>query len=141
MMAPEIHVEQTHYYRHRSVGAHGHQEQRAVLQFRVVMHRDQDAKACDGYTDGEDGKGRSVLGSVAQIGHNHGKDKRRSPRRYRMQLGLDARVAKAGQDLRRKVGVTVRGDDEAKVHEASDPDFYVFEDISDVFGRYLALDG
>lgn len=58
-----------------------------------------------------------------------------------MQLSANWRVSISCQHRRGKVSVAVSRDDQSKVHETADPDFDVFEDVSDVFGSDFAFDG
>lgn len=58
-----------------------------------------------------------------------------------MQLSLNLTVSVALDDSWSKVGISVRGNDETKVHEAGDNYFGVFEDSSNVAEGDFALDG
>lgn len=125
MVAAQVHVEPAHNDGHGRVGAHADEEQRGVLHGQVVVDVDEDAEARNGNGNARHDEQEAVLGPVRGDGHNHGEPKGHSPRRDRPQLGGDGVVLVALDDGGCKVGVRVGGHDEAKVHDAAEPDLVV----------------
>lgn len=105
------------------------------------MHGDQDRKTSHGNADSEDGEEESVARLVRDEGDNHRENKRHSPWRDAVQLGLDAVVAVRLNNARREVGVAISGHNQAEVHEASDNDLIIFEDVADILEGCAALHG
>lgn len=93
MVTPEIHGEPANDDGHGAVDAHGDAKQSTVFESVVVVHGDQDAKACDGDTDGDDGKGETMFEFVTEEGYHHGKGEGCGPGRNGVQLRLDGGVA------------------------------------------------
>lgn len=135
----EVHVEPAHDDGHGRVRAHGDEEERRVLHLGVVVHAKQDGEARDGNEDGKDGKRRAVSDLVRDEGDHHGEAECDGPRGNTVKLCLHRAVAERLDDAGRKVGVTIGGDDEAKVHESSEDDLGVLEDIENITKRRLAL--
>jgi len=135
----QVHVVPAHDDGHGRVRAHADEEQRRVLHGQVVVHIDEDAKARDGDADGAHDEPEPVLGPVRRDGDHHGEAKGHGPGRDGPQLGGDGVVLVALDDGGRKVGVRVGRHDQAKVHEAAEPDLVVGQHGADVAERDLAL--
>ena len=78
---------------------------------------------------------------VAEESDDQSEDKRGSPGRNGVQLCADLCVAVCLYDAWREEGVAVCGDDKAKVHEAAEEDFEIFEHVEHVSWGYAAFDG
>lgn len=72
------------------------------------MHRDQNRKAHDCHTDGEDGVSEAMACFVAEVSEDHGKSKGSGPWRHAVQLRLNFAVAVAIDDAGGEVGVARR---------------------------------
>lgn len=139
VMASQVHVEPAHNDGHSRVGSHGDEEQTSVLHFCVVVHSDENGEAGNGDTNGENCKGRTVTHPVRDDGDAHGEAKSHNPGRHAVKLGLDRAVAIRSDYAGRKVGVSIGGNDEAKVHEAAENDLVVLEYVLDVGQSRLSL--
>lgn len=53
-----------------------------------------------------------------------------------MKLCLDRRVAEILDNSRGEVGISIGGNDQAKVHESAEQDFGIFEDVRHILGFY-----
>lgn len=109
VVAAEVHVVPAHDDGQRAVGAHAHEEQRAVLQRQAVVHGEEDAEAGEREADGREDEEEPVLRPVRARGHEHGEDEGRGPGRHRVQLGLDRAVVVRLEDGGGEEGVAVRG--------------------------------
>lgn len=132
VMPTQIHIEPTNNNRHGCISSHGDQEESCILQVVVVVHGNEDSEAGDADANGENGKEEAMSEAIGEIRNKHGKAKSSSPRRHTMELGLDGRVAVALDDGGRKVCIAICGYDQAKIHQATDKNLGVFEDICDV---------
>ena len=107
----------------------------------MVVYGNEDGKASDADADGENREEEAMLEAVGNEGDDHTEAEGSGPGRYGVQLGLNGGVAVTLDDGGAEVCVTVRGDDQAEIHEATDDDFEVFEDVANVFGGDRAFAG
>lgn len=128
-MATKIHVEPAHGDGHRPVRAASNEEERSVLQLRIIMDSNQDSKASNRNANPKNRKRESMSELVGKVRNHHTEPERSGPGRHAVQLRLDGRVTVALDDAWRKVRVAVRRHDQAKVHEAAEEDFEVLEDV------------
>ena len=112
MMTSEVHVEPTDSDRHCPVRSHGHEEQRRILQRRVIVYGDQDTKACDSNTDAKDSEAEAMLELVGQVCDDHGEPECCCPRWYAVQLRLDGGVSVSLDDARCEICIGVGWNDE-----------------------------
>ena len=141
VVAPEVEVEPADYDRQRGVGAHGHEEEGAVLKVGVCVGGEEDSEASDGHGDGDEGEEEAVLEPVAEKSDNEREHERRRPGGHRVQLRPDLRVAVGFDDARGEESVAVGWDDQPEVHEGAEEELVVFEAVEDVAGGDLALAG
>ena len=144
MVTTQVHVEPTDDDRHRRVTAHGNEEKSHVLDSGLIGDVQEDTETSQRKTDRDKRKDESVCEAIREPGDDHGERKGASPRRNRAELRLNWRnllTAQVGNDGWSEVGVAVGWDDEAEVHETSEPDLVVLEAASDVAESDLALDG
>ncbi|KFY61261.1 hypothetical protein V496_05095, partial [Pseudogymnoascus sp. VKM F-4515 (FW-2607)] len=104
MMTSEIHVEPTHDDGHGGVGAHGDQEERAVLRHDVVVDVEEHGEADHRDAHREEAEGEAVAGAVTEPGYDHGETECSGPRRDGAQLRLDGTVLQAGDNGGREEG-------------------------------------
>ena len=116
-MSTKIHVVPTDYYGHSRVGTHSYEEERSVLQGRVVVDRDKYCKPCDRHTNAEDGEPEAMHEVIRQRRDEHTVAKRGSPWWNGVQLRLDWVVAVALNYAGSKVGIAVCWNDQAEVLE------------------------
>lgn len=148
MMTAQIHVEPTDYDWHGTIGAHGDKKKRGVLRVRLVVYSEKDCKSGDGDEDGDQGEGKSVLGFVGEECNDHSEDEGARPWRNAVQLGAGGTVsvtpnnsrgkkciATSGlaRSFRKDVFIPIGWHNQSKVHEATNEDFEVPEDIDDIF--------
>ena len=107
MMAPEIHNKPADRHRKGCVGAHGDEEECAILGSAVREDIEKDGKARYGDADGNNGKEKAVSYSVGKVGDKHCRCKGTGPRRDAMKLSLDRGVAVASYNcwLRRSLAI------------------------------------
>ena len=132
VMSAQVHVEPTHNDWHGRIAAHGDEEERAVLDIRVVMDIEQDGKARDGHENTENGEGEPVLDPIGYDGDRHGEAKGGDPGENGAQLDLDRIRGVGADDGGREVGVAVGRDNHAKVHEAAEPDAVILHNVEGV---------
>lgn len=105
------------------------------------MHRNQDPKASNRYTNAEDGIRKPMLRVIRNRCHQHGKSESRRPWRNAVQLGLNPAVPVSLDNTRAEVCIAIGWHDEAEIHKTSDDDFVVLEHVADIFECNLALNG
>src|SRR5689334_22679193 len=125
MVTPEIHTEPADDDGHGGVRPEADQEERCILDINIVVYIDQDSESGDGDEDRAKGIQKTMSVPVAQRCDDHAKHERRSPWRNRAQLCLDWVEVVALDDSWREVGVSVRWNDHAEVHETAEPDLVV----------------
>lgn len=99
------------------------------------MYGDEDGESSYAYAYGDDGEEEAVLQLIGQVRDRHAEPKGSSPRRYRVELRLDGRVAVRLDDLGTEVRVAVRRNDQTEVHEATDDDLGIFKYASNISSR------
>lgn len=108
-MAAQVHIEPADNNRHRRVRPHDDEEERAVLEGQVVVHREEDGKARDGDADGEHGEEEAVAREIGEHGDEHGEAESDGPGRDGVELCLYRAVIVGGDDGWAEVGVAVGG--------------------------------
>src|ERR1700722_2045282 len=79
--------------------------------------------------------------SVTGVCDDHGESKGGSPWWYAMQLCLDGRISIRLYNSGRKIGVAIRGYDQAKVHKAAYEDLRILKNVTDIPKRDSSLGG
>lgn len=162
MVAAEVHVEPADDDGHGAVGAHGDEEEREVFDVRLGVDVEEDGEAGDGEGDGDEGEEEAVFGFVGEVGDYHGEGEGACPGGHAVELGPDLGVAVCSDDAGCEVGITwgrcsvsddvylllspvldmerrsmeyspIGGDDQSHVHETSNKDFEILEDVHDIF--------
>lgn len=112
-----------------------------ILNSIVIVNADQNRESsnADAYT--KDSETESMFRCVREDSEQHCISECCGPRWYGVKLRLNRIVAIALNDSRSEVSVSVSWNNETKVHEASDNDLVVLEDIADVLGGDGSLDG
>lgn len=139
VVAAKVHVEPTNDDRHGGVSTGCDEEERCVLKARIIVNGDEDAESDDGNANCKDGEAETMAGLVRDERNGHGKAESHSPRRNGVQLCLNRTVAVSLDDTRREVGVAVSRHNKAKVHESSNDDLVVLEDVLDVLPGDAAI--
>lgn len=96
------------------------------------MDRDEDPKPRDSHADGEDRERHAHLSKVREESHQHGETESGGPGRDGVELSLDSAVVIRLDNAGGEVSVTIRRDNQAKIHEAPDNDLVVLEDVADI---------
>lgn len=109
VMTAQVHVEPADNHRHRRVRPHDDEEERAVLQGQVVVHREEDGKARDGDANGEDGEEEAVAREIGEYGDEHGEAESDGPGGNGVELCLYGAVVVGGDDGWAEEGISVGG--------------------------------
>ena len=138
MVTPKIEIEPADRDGEGGVCTHSHEEERAILEMVIRMRRKQNSKTRNRHRDRKQSKQKTMFSQIREIRNDQCEHEGSRPWRHGMQLRADLRVAVGFYDAGGEEGVAVGGDDEAKVHEAAEEKFVVFEAVEDVAGGDLA---
>lgn len=141
VMTSQVHIKPAHDNRHGRVRPRGNKKQRHVHDVHILVNIQQDGEAADAQENRQDGKQETMSHPVRHDSHDHSYEKRASPGWDGSELSFNRSVMVCRDDGRRKVGVSVGGDDQPKIHEGAEPDLGVGEDRLDIAKGDLALGG
>ncbi len=141
VMATQVHGEPAYDDGHSRVCAGSYHEESAILEVMVMMLCDQDRKAGDRNADWNHCEEEAMPESIREKSNKHAEAKRSSPRRDRVQLGLDIAISIGLNDAWSEVCVAVGWDDKTKVHQTTQEDLVIFETVEHVLGSDRPFQG
>lgn len=158
VVTSQVHVEPAYHHGHRGVAAHCDEEESLgrllvrkfvcggvkgstyhVLNANVVVDVEECSETGQGDTDWDQREGEAVTQLIGEPGDNHRQGERADPWWDGAELSLDWRVAKSGENGWREESVSISWNDEAKIHEAAEPDLVILEASRDITTSNLAL--
>ena len=129
MVAAQVEIEPADYYREGGVGAHGDEEEGAILEVWARVGSEEYGKSGNRHRYGNQCKHEAMFEPIREERDDEREDEGGGPGRDRVQLRADLRVAVCFDDAWSEEGVAVGGNNESEVHECAEEEFEIFEAI------------